>query len=50
MDRYTDKKITSIAIQLEKLGINFIHFYKYDFASNYIGKKSGVQIDWFFSK
>lgn len=48
MDRYTDKKITSIAIQLEKLGIDFIHFYKYDFASNYIGKKSGVQIDWFF--
>ncbi len=48
MDRYTDKKITSIAIQLEKLGIDFIHLYKYDFASNYIGKESGVQIDWFF--
>ena len=48
MDRYTDKKITSIAIQLEKLGIDFIHFYKYDFASNHIGKEPGVEIDWFF--
>lgn len=48
MDCYTDKKITLIGIQLEKLGINFIHFYKYDFASNYIEKESGVQIDWFF--
>ena len=47
MDRYTDKKITSIAIQLEKLGIDFIHFYKYDFASNHIGKEPGVEIDWF---
>lgn len=25
MDRYTDKKITSIAIQLEKLGINDVN-------------------------
>lgn len=48
MDRYTDKKITSIAIQLEKLEINFIYFYKYDFASNYIEKEPGVEIDWFF--
>lgn len=48
MDRYTDKKITSIAIQLKKLGIDFIHFYKYDFASNHIGKEPGVEIDWFF--
>ena len=48
MDRYTDKKITSIAIQLKKLGSDFIHFYKYDFASNHIGKEPGVEIDWFF--
>ena len=48
MDRYTAKKITSIDIQLEKLGIEFIHFYRYDFASNHIGKESGVEIDWFF--
>ena len=48
MDRHTYEKITSIDIQLEKLGIEFVYFYRYDFESNHIGKESGVQIDWFF--
>lgn len=48
MDNYTYKKITSIDIQLRKLGINFIDLYGYDFEGNYTDEEPGVQIDWFF--